>query len=876
MRKLLLSLFALFSTVGTWAGVTDLPEITTDPANPIYYVIHNTRSTSGKFIYYDVTANTLKDNNPSVAADKYKFYFTGTKEGDVLKVQIHNATAEGKVLQNAGSWATTEHICEIGVTPHSSKAGLYIKYGSGENDCLNEKNDSWNATKDQFTNWSANDEGSIFVIEKVEDVYMPEAGKTYFVEAPLFLNYQLKMKGLTDNGGTPNWHSVAWSNDNDKWVVGTDATGQISLKNVGTGKYLNGTAMSDTEVFGNIRYLGQGQYNIVIGGTTVHANGHGSGANDNGNLIHWAGNANSASAWKFIEATEENLISEYVDVYPMPITINDAEPEYVYINSGRGDNRWFTYVEDNGEWKISLEDRAEAKNDQQLWYFKTAVVDGNVLLRFFPKNGGGKAMSYNSTGNAAGTIVAKELGTDGYTNTWIFDNPRDFALHCRLKTAGGENYLSNNGGVGNKMGMWSGGPTTDEGTQLYIYPVDAAEDALAIKNLVPTATKMVAQQDKYGYYKSNDGFQSALNAAKAINAKNTADECSSVRSELESAVAGLEQIVPTPGFYRIKNNAGDAHLVAGTSGAVQFAADNASTPNSVFYYDGSSLLSFSNGLYLGDNANQKLQYTGTVGTRGTIEFGCDYNNLNGKVLVYFYNGDTKRGMYSAEAGSTDAGYGITSSSPVGYRFTLEPVTYLPVPMNTDAGYATIYSPVQLGKGYDADRVKVYTAAVNEGKTFVTLTEQDVVPANTGVVLEYVAEIENGCVYLPVQATSATDVASDLKGTLADTYITPAGSETCYVLSKPADSDLSFYKAALNQSENTAFLNNGFKAYLSVEGAANVRNLSVMFEDGSVTGIENIERVEKTNGDNVIYDLSGRRVNKATKGIFIINGKKVIK
>ena len=32
----------------------------------------------------------------------------------------------------------------------------------------------------------------------------------------------------------------------------------------------------------------------------------------------------------------------------------------------------------------------------------------------------------------------------------------------------------------------------------------------------------------------------------------------------------------------------------------------------------------------------------------------------------------------------------------------------------------------------------------------------------------------------------------------------------------------------------------------------------------------------SNRSAVIYDLSGRRVNHATKGVFIINGKKVIK
>ena len=45
-------------------------------------------------------------------------------------------------------------------------------------------------------------------------------------------------------------------------------------------------------------------------------------------------------------------------------------------------------------------------------------------------------------------------------------------------------------------------------------------------------------------------------------------------------------------------------------------------------------------------------------------------------------------------------------------------------------------------------------------------------------------------------------------------------------------------------------------------------------DGTAT--TGIETVKAADGDNVIYNLQGIRVNNASKGIFIINGKKVIK
>ena len=45
-------------------------------------------------------------------------------------------------------------------------------------------------------------------------------------------------------------------------------------------------------------------------------------------------------------------------------------------------------------------------------------------------------------------------------------------------------------------------------------------------------------------------------------------------------------------------------------------------------------------------------------------------------------------------------------------------------------------------------------------------------------------------------------------------------------------------------------------------------------DGTAT--TGIETMKATDGNNVIYNLQGIRVNNAGKGIFIINGKKVIK
>lgn len=67
--------------------------------------------------------------------------------------------------------------------------------------------------------------------------------------------------------------------------------------------------------------------------------------------------------------------------------------------------------------------------------------------------------------------------------------------------------------------------------------------------------------------------------------------------------------------------------------------------------------------------------------------------------------------------------------------------------------------------------------------------------------------------------------------------------------------------------------NGMRAYL--EGPANAEARVKVNDGDEETSIDNL-MINESARQQVIYDLSGRRVNNAQKGIYIINGKKVIK
>ena len=179
----------------------------------------------------------------------------------------------------------------------------------------------------------------------------------------------------------------------------------------------------------------------------------------------------------------------------------------------------------------------------------------------------------------------------------------------------------------------------------------------------------------------------------------------------------------------------------------------------------------------------------------------------------------------------------------------------------ETGYATFYSSSNV-----AIPAEVQAYVVSAASTSATLTPvTGVLPANTGVILKNEGEYA-----FKISAETPQSVETSLlSGSTVNTYIT----EEAYVLSK-VDENVGLYKA---QMPDGKWLNNANKAYLlaSVVGAG-ARFLTFDFDDNAETGISAVEIEEVAPANAAIYDLSGRRVQSAKSGLYIINGKKVIK
>ena len=77
----------------------------------------------------------------------------------------------------------------------------------------------------------------------------------------------------------------------------------------------------------------------------------------------------------------------------------------------------------------------------------------------------------------------------------------------------------------------------------------------------------------------------------------------------------------------------------------------------------------------------------------------------------------------------------------------------------------------------------------------------------------------------------------------------------------------------------AFYKGGSNTYLPafsayIEGTLSASRLDVVFENGDVTGLTEVRGLNEEVED--YYNLNGQRVVQPTKGLYIVNGKKVIK
>lgn len=252
------------------------------------------------------------------------------------------------------------------------------------------------------------------------------------------------------------------------------------------------------------------------------------------------------------------------------------------------------------------------------------------------------------------------------------------------------------------------------------------------------------------------------------------------------------------------------------------------------------------------------------------------SNSSGNVIVSiggtYWTGEHSTREFTLNE-STDiylTGYTQGSGNSTNQSATLDYIiirkTNVPATLGSN-GYGTFASAYPLDLTSDAQTEGGFTAykAAVDG-TAVTFTALDqTVPANTGVLLKGEA---SATVNIPV-AASGTEVTENafLVNTAGTTFDAEAGY-TYYGLIKNS-SPLTFGTFAPGTVAIPAN-----KAYLKVANTS--ARLDVVFDDGSATGVMDVRsKMSDVRGEGAVYDLQGRRVMTPTKGLYVVNGKKVI-
>lgn len=306
------------------------------------------------------------------------------------------------------------------------------------------------------------------------------------------------------------------------------------------------------------------------------------------------------------------------------------------------------------------------------------------------------------------------------------------------------------------------------------------------------------------------------------------------------------------GYYRISHNG--SYLQSNT-----MFFGGATGANSIFYYSGNALVSYSEGRFVtasGDNVT-----LAEVGTQANTVTFTTANDENEYIMI--------GGSYlHVNTSNMQPCTNSSSDHATSHKFNVESVSALPVTIS-GAKYASFYAPVPVKIPAGVTAYYIEDSGAHESYVVLTeITAGNVIPANFGVILSGNAGTYN----FEISGVATASVGSNLlEGTVEATRI----YSDDYVLNIMNGEVGLYLTSEYEVTKYQYFTNGSHKAYLPAAAVASVaaNSIGFTFDFSGTTGIDAVEG--ENNGEVVIYDLSGRRVENPTRGIYIVNGKKVL-
>lgn len=301
------------------------------------------------------------------------------------------------------------------------------------------------------------------------------------------------------------------------------------------------------------------------------------------------------------------------------------------------------------------------------------------------------------------------------------------------------------------------------------------------------------------------------------------------------------KFAPTEGLFFTTNNSGYSIRIVGNLINLSRAGVVIRIPN----------------LTKGQRVTVKIQ--AGAASRGFTTTGLSESSM----LVSAANKWEEKSAYVTATGDVT----LTSNNGMSIQsIKVEDVTYTFAAKIQDIEWASLYLP------FDAaipDGVTAYYAKTVNSTTVSLKKIENGIPANQGVVVKGSTGI-----YEFVSTSTVDEITSNLfEGVTEETPLTDNQN---YVLggseNEKANPVFNLY-ASGDGTINLA----AYKAYLpasKVPTAGSSRTIKFGFDDDETTGITDV-KINTENGTTQYYDLSGRRVTHPTKGLYIVNGKKVI-
>ncbi|MBQ2123181.1 MAG: DUF5013 domain-containing protein [Bacteroidaceae bacterium] len=448
---------------------------------------------------------------------------------------------------------------------------------------------------------------------------------------------------------------------------------------------------------------------------------------------------------------------------------------------------------------------------------------------------------------------------------------------------------------------WS---TPDGGNSCSILPVGEFDTTDALEAFVGGLFDLAElHAANVGINVGNYTEESVAALRAAIEAGRAAMEAGNFnRDDLQAAIDALEIVMPTADkLYTITSNAADNRggksIYVNDEGGMNYDAAEgahklfrfvpADAENTYYMYN------VERGLYLSTAVpNGSREFAHATTTDGAVRVSFGNLSANGVVSITPQGGSM---IHAQGTGAVIVGW--NESSPTdGSAWCVAPaeVSLTEALSHTltigNAGWSSLVL------GYDAvipDGITAYVATeVKDG--YVLIAEQaDILPAHTPVLIE---GAKGQYVFTYTDAATSPVADNLLAGTTYTTYWTPVEGIVNYVLSYQAVEEggemvVGLFKKTLCDADRSdaddvrdaegniteakadAITFGARKAYLPISVGEQTSVMALRLKLSDATGIEGV--AAGAQGSDGIYDIQGRRVFNPTKGLYIVNGKKVM-